>query len=86
MHLERFYWARILKNRLKLVYENSMSEALRMRARHGDGVACLPESLVKPDIDNNLLTTVDAGAVPVDLACILHQHLRIWVILAKQVE
>lgn len=44
-----------LRRRLKVVYENSMAGALRIRAADGAGVAWLPYSLVKPDLDNGLL-------------------------------
>ncbi|MDB9702567.1 hypothetical protein OAA86_00530 [Rhodospirillales bacterium] len=37
------------------MYKNSMAGALRIRARDGDGVAWLPLSLVKPDLDASLL-------------------------------
>ena len=44
-----------IKDRLSIVYENSMSGALRIRARDGDGVAWLPFSLIAPDLDAGLL-------------------------------
>ena len=44
-----------LEKRLRTVYENSMAGALRMRARAGDGIAWLPETLVAPDLDAGLL-------------------------------
>lgn len=44
-----------LRDRLAVVYENSMAGALRIRARDGAGVAWLPYSLVKPDIDAGLV-------------------------------
>ena len=47
--------AKNLTGRLHTVYENSMAGALRIRARAGDGVAWLPKSLVKPDLDSQLL-------------------------------
>ena len=58
-----------LKPRLRTVYENSMAGALRMRARAGDGVAWLPETLVAPDLDAGLLvpTGPDAWQVAIDI-------------------
>lgn len=41
---------------LRVVYENAMAGALRVRARDGDGLAWLPESLVAPDLEGGLLT------------------------------
>jgi DNA-binding transcriptional LysR family regulator len=44
-----------IRSRLKVVYENSMAGALRIRVREGIGVAWLPKSLVAPDLDAGLL-------------------------------
>jgi DNA-binding transcriptional LysR family regulator len=44
-----------LRSRLKVVYENSMSGALRIRVREGIGIAWLPRSLVLPDLEAGLL-------------------------------
>jgi len=41
--------------RLKLVYENSLVGALRVRAWNGTGISWLPESLIAQDIENGLL-------------------------------
>ena len=41
----------LLRDRLNVVYENSMVGALRVRARDGHGIAWLPRSLVQPDLD-----------------------------------
>ncbi len=46
---------RNLKGRLRTIYENSMAGALRMRARAGDGVAWLPQSLVAPEFETGML-------------------------------
>ena len=54
-HLEQMFLKHKLRPRLQTVYENSMAGALRIRARDGDGVAWLPESLVAPDIANGIL-------------------------------
>lgn len=55
-HLLPLDRAQKMIGRVSVVYENSMSGALRIRARDGAGVAWLPYSLVKPDIDTGLLT------------------------------
>lgn len=44
-----------LRTRLKVVYENSMAGALRIRVREGMGIAWLPRSLVLPDLEAGLL-------------------------------
>lgn len=41
--------------RLRVVYENAMSSALRIRVREGLGIAWLPRSLVAPDIEAGLV-------------------------------
>lgn len=73
-HLEPVLLRSKLKNKLSLKYENSMSEALRMRARNGEGIAWLPESLVIPDIENNLLTTVGPRSLIVKLNVCLYRY------------
>ena len=74
MHLEPVLLRTSLKRRLKLIYENSMTEALRMRVRNGEGFAWLPESLVKPDIESKLLTVVDNGDITVELDVCLYRN------------
>ncbi len=54
-HLETLFETRQLGRRLRTVYENSMAGALRIRARDGNGVAWLPESLVAQDIASGIL-------------------------------
>ena len=65
-HLEPLLQARALNSRLRTVYENSMAGALRIRARAGDGVAWLPESLISPDIASGEL--VRTGQADWDVA------------------
>ena len=60
--------------RLRPVYENSMAGALRMRARAGDGVAWLPETLVAPDLDAGLLVPTGAKSWQVALDIRLFQN------------
>ena len=54
-HIDPLLEQKGLRDRLGVVYENSMAGALRIRARDGAGVAWLPHSLVKPDLDAGLL-------------------------------
>ena len=53
--LEPTLAAHDVTRQLRTVYENTMAGALRMRARAGDGVAWLPETLVAPDLKAGLL-------------------------------
>ncbi len=66
-HLTPIFQRFGLHKRLRTVYENSMSGALRMRARDGAGVAWLPESLVAPDIAAGALTRTGADDWAIDL-------------------
>ena len=81
-----------IKNRLAVVYENSMAGALRIRARDGDGVAWLPESLVRPDIEAGLLVMTGKENWKIDLEIMLLRNRentniitrRIWAFLATR--
>ena len=75
-HLEPLLASHGLNARLKIVYENSMAGALRMRARAGDGVAWLPRSLVAPDLDGGLLVPTGQPEWSVDLKIRLYQDAR----------
>lgn len=66
-HLEPLFVSQNLTARLRTVYENSMTGALRIRARAGDGVAWLPKSLVAPDLDNGLLVRTGDADWNIDL-------------------
>jgi len=68
-HVEPLLESRGLKTRLKIVYENSMAGALRIRARDGMGVSWLPKTLVQPDLDSRLLTLAgsDHWTINVDI-------------------
>lgn len=89
--VEGLLGARALHGRLRTVYENSMTGALRIRARDGAGVAWLPESLVDPDIATGLLVRTGAPAWTVYLdICLLRNRARtnrvtrsIWAHLAS---
>ena len=72
-HVDRLLRARNHHDRLKVVYENSMSGALRIRARDGTGVAWLPRSLIKPDLDAGLLTLAGKAEWSVRLDIRLHR-------------
>ena len=62
-----------LKTRLRTVYENSMAGALRMRARAGEGVAWLPETLVAPDLEAGVLVPTGPEAWHIALDIRLHR-------------
>jgi len=68
-HLEPLFAAHNLRARFRTVYENSMAGALRIRARAGDGVAWLPQSLVAPDLAAGVLvrTGVDSWSIPLEI-------------------
>lgn len=57
-HLTQMLTQGALSRRLRTAYENSMSGALRIRAREGAGVAWLPKSLVSPDLDTGALVLI----------------------------
>ena len=59
--------------RLEVVYENSMVEALRLRARDGAGVAWLPRSLVAADIEAGSLAATGGAAWELDLTIRLYR-------------
>ena len=75
LHLQPILARTSLGTKLKLSYENSMTESLRMRARNGDGVAWLPETLVKPDIERNLLTVMSGKKFIVKLDICLYRYI-----------
>lgn len=89
-HIEPLLEARGFKNRLQVVYENSMAGALRVRARDGAGVAWLPQSLVQPDLEGGLLTLAGRPDWSIDLQICLHRLTananpltrKIWTFLA----
>ena len=89
-HLEPLLEAQGFTTRLRTVYENSMSGALRIRAHDGAGTAWLPQSLVAPDLDSGLLVRNGGHALDVELEIRLYQqreqanHLTraIWTFLA----
>jgi DNA-binding transcriptional LysR family regulator len=72
-HVEPLLRARGIEPRLRVVYENSMAGALRVRARDGAGVAWLPQSLVQPDLASGLLTLAGAESWAIGLEIRLHR-------------
>ena len=68
--LERY----ALNAQLRTVYENAMAGALRIRARAGDGVAWLPESLVAPDIESGQLVRTGSRDWQTNLHIRLFRH------------
>jgi len=89
-HVELLLKTKGIREKLSVVYENSMAGALRIRARDGDGVAWLPRSLVEPDIETGLLAIAGQPTWFIDLQVRLHRtntntnHLtrKIWTFLA----
>ena len=73
-HIEPLLDANNLNDRLRVVYENSMAGALRIRAREGAGVAWLPRSLVTPDLEAGLLTPTGNPAWEIELEIRLHRQ------------
>lgn len=73
-HLAQLFMEHGIGNELRTVYENSMGGALRMRARDGDGVAWLPESLVHPDVESGLLVQTGQADWVVDLSIRLFRN------------
>ncbi len=76
-HIDPLLDAKGIRNRLGVVYENSMSGALRIRARDGAGVAWLPQSLVAPDLETGLLATTGMDDWKIELDIRLyrrHEH------------
>lgn len=72
-HVEPLLRARGIRGSLAVVYENSMAGALRVRARDGDGVAWLPLSLVKPDLDAGLLARAGNASWSINLQIRMHR-------------
>lgn len=62
-----------LNDRLKVVYENSMAGALRIRARDGAGVAWLPRSLVRSDLSVGVLAITGDTDWQIPLQVCLHR-------------
>jgi LysR family transcriptional regulator, hypochlorite-specific transcription factor HypT len=53
--------ASTLKNRLRVVYENSLSESLKAMALEGCGIAWLPRSTVQSELEDGRLVCVGRG-------------------------
>lgn len=91
-HLEPLLRSAAGRLDLRIVYENAMAGALRIRARAGDGVAWLPESLVGPDLEAGLLVRAGGTEWEVPLAIRLHRRPEhgnrltraIWALLAAR--
>ena len=89
-HVEPLLRARGVRDRLSVVYDNSMVGALRIRVRDGGGVAWLPQSLVQPDMDAGLLALAGQASWSIDLEVRLHRinantnplTRKIWTFLA----
>lgn len=75
-HVEPILRKRNLIKHLTPIYENSMSGALRIRARDGLGVAWLPQSLVEFDIESGLLTWAGDEKWAIEVNIRLHRLKR----------
>lgn len=75
-HLEPLFRTHNLTGRLRVVYENAMAGALRIRAREGIGVAWLPESLLAPDLKAGLLVPVGDAGWTVNLDIRMYRNTR----------
>ncbi len=72
-HIEPLLTSSGIRNRLHVVYENSMAGALRIRTRDGTGIAWLPRSLVKPDLEAGLIVEAGNKAWSIELEIRLHR-------------
>lgn len=91
-HIEPLLAANRLSGKLKVVYENAMAGALRIRAREGAGIAWLPKSLIAPDLETGLLVRIGEEEWETRLQVCLHRLRknanpltgRIWSFLSGQ--
>ena len=89
-HIEPLLHERGIESRLSVVYENWMVGALRIRVKDGGGIAWLPRSVVRPDLDAGLLTIAGNPDWCIDLDIRLHRlgsntnavTRKIWAFLA----
>lgn len=72
-HIEPVMRQYNIHSRLSVIYENSMAGALRTRAKDGQGVAWLPKSLVKPDIDAGFLVPTGPDNWQIELDICLYR-------------
>lgn len=73
-HLKPLFAKHQIGDRLHTVYENSMAGALRIRAGAGDGVAWLPRSLVRPDLERGILVRTGEPTWVADLSIHLFRN------------
>ena len=93
-HIEPLLEASNLTGKLKVVYENSMAGALRIRAREGAGIAWLPRSLIAPDLESGVLIQIGEPEWQTRLEICLHRlrktanplTAKIWSFLAAHQE
>lgn len=91
-HLEPLLGTADMRNRLRVVYENTMAGALRIRVRDGIGLAWLPRSLVAPDLEAGVLAPAGGVRWHVPLEVRIHRIRRqgnaltnkIWSFLASR--
>ncbi len=75
-NVEPILKSRNMSAKLIPIYENSLSGALRIRARNGLGVAWLPYTMVEPDIEAKLLTWAGTRDWAIDVDIRLHRLMR----------
>ena len=75
-HIRPLLEANDLGGRLRVVYENAMAGALRIRARDGSGVAWLPKSVIAPDLEAGLLVQIGDASWEIRLEIRLHRLRR----------
>lgn len=91
-HIEPLLGSDNIRNRLQMVYENSMAGALRIRVRDGIGLAWLPRSLVAPDLEAGVLVPAGGTRWHIPLEIRIHRIRRqsnaltskIWTFLASR--
>lgn len=91
-HIEPLISSSGVRNRLQVVYENSMAGALRIRVRDGVGLAWLPRSLVAPDLEAGILAPAGGSRWHIPLEVRVHRIRRqanaltdrIWAFLASR--
>ena len=91
-HIEPLLRRGDLYGKLRVVYENSMAGALRIRAREGAGVAWLPRTLVSPDLEAGVMVQIGEPSMEISLNIRLHRLRRnanqltrqIWAFLSSR--
>lgn len=72
-HIEPMLRVHGLHDRLRVIYENSMAGALRIRVRDGAGIAWLPHSLVRPDLESGQVQIAGPSTLSIELRVRMHR-------------